>query len=444
MRNLLLYILCISFFYSCSQNDFVQISGRVENADSTINIWVDDSVYTFLLDENKCFSGSIKMKRSGYATLMNNSLNLYLAPGQDLEIYANEANFLSSLYFRGSLGGINGYLKEQEVATFFDRDDYELPDTVFLSKMNALIDEKLKLLKAKNFDEYFTSLESERIRYSIAALVSFYPIYHKQIRTDKVYRSSPALNKFISSFSIQKDELFGSKDYRTFLLNYVYLKGGRGNRYQENDSNGIVDYVLSTISNASVRNFLLTEIVFRHIRDHNGLNGADYLLSVFRKECTDKSNISYIEKLVDLWENITVGKVAPDFTALTLDGSKVSLSDFNGSYVYIMVWASWCVPCKSELVYLHFIHDKYFDRNIKFITVSMDDLQSSSKWKSYLKLHPTSGLHTIIEAKSEFAKKYMIISVPRFIFISPDGKIINSNAPRPSGQMLQYLESFQV
>ncbi len=35
----------------------------------------------------------------------------------------------------------------------------------------------------------------------------------------------------------------------------------------------------------------------------------------------------------------------------------------------------------------------------------------------------------------------MIISVPRFILIDPEGKIVDSNAPRPSGHIRQLLDS---
>lgn len=45
--------------------------------------------------------------------------------------------------------------------------------------MKQLIDEKIKLLEAKNFDPSFTNLEKERIRYSIAERVAYYPAYRK-------------------------------------------------------------------------------------------------------------------------------------------------------------------------------------------------------------------------------------------------------------------------
>lgn len=152
MKELVTFVLLIGLFFSCSRDNTVQISGRVENGDSIVSIWVDDSIYTFPLDENNFFTGIIHMEHSGYVTMLHNSLNLYLSPGENLEIYMNALNFSGSLYFRGSLGGINSYLKEQEVAVFFDKDYYTLEEEEFVGKMKDLIDEKTKLLEAKNFD----------------------------------------------------------------------------------------------------------------------------------------------------------------------------------------------------------------------------------------------------------------------------------------------------
>ena len=43
--------------------------------------------------------------------------------------------------------------------------------------------------------------------------------------------------------------------------------------------------------------------------------------------------------------------------------------------------------------------------------------------------------------QSDIAKDYIIHSIPRFILIDKEGKIIDVNAPRPSGEIKEVLEN---
>lgn len=441
MKYILFFIGLFFTLAACNRREYVLVSGRIENGDSIVAIWVKDSVYTFPLDENDFFSGKIYLKKEGFASLMPNSVDLFLSPGEDIEIYTNARNMQGALVCKGSLGGINTYLKEQEMMTFINKDDYLLEEEEFVRKMISIIDERVQLLKAKNFNKEFTGLEKQRIRFSVGEKAIFYPLYHKQFTADSSYRVGKVLQDFLHSFPASTDELFVTKTYRKFILSYVYFQNGYDLKANRNYSDELVDYILDHFQDKEVRNFLLSEVIYRYVWENNGLKGAEYMLSVFSRECSDPDKLASMNEMVRRWERLQPGCPAPEFRLEDQEEQEITLSDYQGHYLYLMVWASWCAPCKKELPYLAILERKYKDKNICFLTVSIDGKKEKSVWKELLKQKDYGGFHTLSDENNEFRSDYMIISIPRFILIDPEGRIVDSNAPRLSGNTVYtYLD----
>lgn len=67
------------------------------------------------------------------------------------------------------------------------------------------------------------------------------------------------------------------------------------------------------------------------------------------------------------------GKPAPAFTLVTLEGKKVSLSDYKGRPVLVNFWATWCAPCKLEMPWFEEFRAKYHGQGFEILGIAEDD-----------------------------------------------------------------------
>lgn len=66
------------------------------------------------------------------------------------------------------------------------------------------------------------------------------------------------------------------------------------------------------------------------------------------------------------------GKAAPAFTLTTLDGKKVSLSDYKGKAVLVNFWATWCGPCKVEMPWFEQLRTQYAAQGFEVLGLADD------------------------------------------------------------------------
>ena len=66
---------------------------------------------------------------------------------------------------------------------------------------------------------------------------------------------------------------------------------------------------------------------------------------------------------------------APDIELSALDGKKLSLKSFRGQVVLLNFWATWCVPCRTEIPELNSLQKDFAASGLSIIGVSWDDSQ---------------------------------------------------------------------
>lgn len=131
--------------------------------------------------------------------------------------------------------------------------------------------------------------------------------------------------------------------------------------------------------------------------------------------------------------------VAPSFNYENHKGGKTKLEDFKGKYVYIDIWATWCGPCRAEIPSLKKMEELYHNKNIEFVSISIDVDKDHEKWKNFVTEKQLGGVQLFADKNwySDFITHFGITGIPRFILIDPNGKVVQSDAPRPSSPKLK-------
>jgi thiol-disulfide isomerase/thioredoxin len=132
----------------------------------------------------------------------------------------------------------------------------------------------------------------------------------------------------------------------------------------------------------------------------------------------------------NLIKSLSYGKPAPDFQSTALNKDSFSLADFKGRYIVMDVWATWCVPCKIESPNFERLAEQYTGPKLAFVALSIDDNLNS--WRSQASDRSSRVLQLIANDKNIFGNSFGIETIPRFMLIGPDGKIINIQMPYPS------------
>ena len=114
-------------------------------------------------------------------------------------------------------------------------------------------------------------------------------------------------------------------------------------------------------------------------------------------------------------------KPAPDFSLTDLQGRKLNLADYRGKVILLDFWATWCVPCQTEIPRFIEWQKKYGDQGFQVIGISMDDdARAARKFVKRYKLNYPAAMGT-----EKLAKSYGgILGLPANLIVDREGRIV--------------------
>jgi len=116
--------------------------------------------------------------------------------------------------------------------------------------------------------------------------------------------------------------------------------------------------------------------------------------------------------------------LAPEFTATTLTGSRLSSAAYRGQVVLVNFWGSWCPPCRAEAPALAAVSAAYRPAGVAFLGVDLRDNVASAQAfeRGYGITYPSvSDPGSVVTL--DFATKVPIASTPTTLVIDRTGHI---------------------
>lgn len=114
------------------------------------------------------------------------------------------------------------------------------------------------------------------------------------------------------------------------------------------------------------------------------------------------------------------GAQAPDFSLELLDGSTMTLSDYEGGGVVLDFWATWCPPCVRAMPILQTVMNDYADQGVAVYAINLRE--TTEQVEQFLSNHGLD-LPVAMDRDGAVAGQYLIRAVPTTVIVDRDGVV---------------------
>ena len=148
------------------------------------------------------------------------------------------------------------------------------------------------------------------------------------------------------------------------------------------------------------------------MKSRRGVIAALLLLTLSMAACTASETTQR--------QGVEEGIQARDFTLETLDGGRVSLSDYHGSVVLINFWATWCPPCRAEIPDFEQVYREYKVQG--FAILGVNEQEAGETVRPFVDQLGVS-YPVLLDASGKVANEYRALGLPMSILVGRDGVI---------------------
>jgi thiol-disulfide isomerase/thioredoxin len=452
MRFLLTIVLLLNFTLpGNSQNVSIsgKISGKATPLVSEIQFIYDGKLRGLKVDkENLTFSGELDLKEAQFVEIKSGgSLSNYVftLPGETIEFHIEKRTLNETfLEIRNEkirklnepLDLFYQTINDKEIDTKMANWAEELFIRSALAKdavenAESWIDQNTGFLKenAPQFEQSFRLFSESFLKYVEIDRLSLEQIETYLEELSQMNMKTTVLTvPFFRVYLVDLTNAYAARKMERYTLSMDILKSSHV--YKTIAAEAIVKY----IPNQDVINNLFAERIHLELAV-SGIKNRPYIDFLFAhagKSVTDR----FKERFETLLANITPGEnqermPAKNFEFFDAEGKLYTLESFKGKMLFIDFWASWCGPCKMQMPFFKELEELYKGKEIVFAKVSLDT--SADAWLKGVESESLKGvvLHARKAFRDPFVSAYGISSIPRFMLIDAEGRVISDNMPKP-------------
>lgn len=414
---------------------------------------------TYQVNDKGEFKGLYPLSEPAYFKFTHKeSTNSFAGPGDSIYMTLNTKQFNKSLEYSGTNAAVNQYLarkfvlgdsvhlieSRQDMQNLYSKSPREFTNVI--DSVHNTYKQHLKdYFKEQSSGQPFKQYERANLALKFNYRKFRYPDFYSRLNDGKKPDLSDQFYAFTDDIELDDSYLLKLPKFMPYV--YFYNRHKQAAVLEKDSS--LADTTESILYKTIVKNHVPNDTIKAHLVgsriqssiDKRKVEKMKPLLTYYKQLPYQDNQKAEIDTLIAKRKAISPGNEAPGFTYPSIKGDTVSLADLKGSYVYIDVWATWCGPCIKEIPHLKELHDDLKDENIKFVSISVDDAEDKGKWEKMVDEKSLKGIQLFAGQDEKLSEDYMVSSIPRFILIGPDGKIIDPNAERPSQDIKSRLES---
>ncbi len=454
MKNILVYILFIIAFISCTNTEGqeikvptlknIELKGKFtiqRQAGKYMFLHRTEGKYKYIIDSTKISSngsftfGENKFEKGYYKLSLSNDNNI-------IDIILNDKEQLVEFQFNQVRldKGIEIITSNENKAfwEFKKKDDIIQKTIKALKKQRGQFRSQKNDVKVNEMSNEINKKEKELFNF-IQLVINKYPTsFFSKAKVASKAKNTEDKSAYFNDLNFDNENFIRSDVYSTRFQDYIIKHSGHT---EIGYYNAVDDIMKKAKINEKVFEFALYNLLDGFYG--SGLEDvATYIMEeyFYGEACGEIEINNLLKQKAQLIKNLQVGNIPPDFTITSNYGQKINLKNItvNNKYTMVMFWATHCPHCMRDLPGFVSVYNDYKPKGLEVIGIALD--MNEQKWKNEIEKNNFNWINVsqFKNYNSPVCKDYKINKTPSYFIMDREMKIVLK--PKSKGEIMRFLK----